>query len=116
MNALVSNLHKRYRDWCEDGRGPVTVWNRMGRHRVVIGGGRTPGWMLIPRLSLDPRQLTVGVTWQVDAFEDPDPLVTLHLPAVCLWARAYRVHAGFRAIPRNQRDHPGDPGQWKELA
>jgi hypothetical protein len=103
VNTLIHAAQARYRDWCEDGRPPVTVWNRMGRHRLVIGGGRTPGWMLVPRLSLDPRQLTVGVTWQDHAFEDPDPLFTLHLPAVCLWVRAYRVAPGYRALARERR-------------
>jgi hypothetical protein len=116
VNALIHAAQARYQAWCEDGRPPVTVWNRMGRHRLVIGGGRRSGWMLVPRVSLNSRQLTVGVTWQTHAFEDPDPIVSLHIPGICLWARAYRVHAGFRDIPRDQHDHPGQPGQWKELA
>jgi hypothetical protein len=116
----ATTLTKRIRDWKEHGRPPVTVWNRDGRRRLVVGGGRTRGWMLAPQLVLDPGQLIVGVTWQAPwhgtDYADPNPVVFLHLPGAYLWSRIYRVHAGFRAIPCTERHHPGDPGPWEELA
>jgi hypothetical protein len=64
----------------------------------MVGGGRMRGWMFVPRLSVDLRRLTLGVSWQNEAFEDPDPIVSLHLPGVCLWARIYQVKPGYRRL------------------
>jgi hypothetical protein len=98
MTALPT-LRQRLHEWREEGGPPAwTIYNRMGRRRLILGGGRTRGWMLVPHLSVDLRQLTFGVSWQKEAFEDPDPLVSLHVPGACLWVRIYQVNPGYRPL------------------
>lgn len=95
-------LTQRVRRWREDGGPPTwTVWNRGCRYWVV-GGGHTRGWVLVPHVSIDLRHLTFGVYWQKEAFEDPDPLVCLHVPGLCVWAWIHRVPPGYRTRPRNR--------------
>jgi hypothetical protein len=100
MSAL-HRLRQHISEWREDGGPPVwIVWN-CGCRYWVIGGGRTRGWVLIPHVSIDLRHLTFGVYWQKEAFEDPDPLVSFHLPGLCMWTYVRPVPAGYRMRPRN---------------
>jgi hypothetical protein len=97
MNALASTLRQRYQDWVEDGAVPYWIaWNRRYRRRLVIGGGRTHGWMLTPQLVVDLRNLTCGIYWQHHG-EDPQPFFSLHIPGVYLGVSIAKVAPGYRA-------------------
>lgn len=106
--ALPERIRKRLADWKEDGRPPITLWNWNGRRRLIIGGRHTGGWMITPRITLDPRHITVGVTWEAPGWgvdeDDPDPSIGLHLPGIYLWARIIRVHPGYLCVARARRD------------
>ena len=79
------------------------TWTLSRRGLAVGGTRRLGGWVVVPRLTVDPLQLTVGINLQVNEFEDPDPLASFHFPGIYLWLRFYRIRPGYRAKRRARR-------------